>query len=221
LHSATLVPPDAHSEYHAAGHSVTHALVASKLVVHFRAALRRAVRLIHSDILGGVVHNNAVLDVLAYDSLQHTVLGRELCNNSKGAAGVDFEMRAVVGLVAASFVRVVDAAVLIAETRLAAFIAGATKDARLATCVRRNGGRAAVGFPDVHFIAANALLFDVSLWRVSMLDETDQYLHRQFSDRAEESDKGQRRKRLHLLHHLSKGSRSTVRHSSPYRRQRP
>jgi hypothetical protein len=124
--------------------------------------------LVHGDVDRGVLDDDTVLDVLADDGLEHTVLGRELGDDSEGLGGVDFEAGTVVELVVAVEVGVVAAAVLVADALGSALVStGAGKEALLATCVGGNLVRAAVGFPNVHLVTAHTLALDVTLAGVS------------------------------------------------------
>lgn len=161
LHEATLVPPDAHSKDHAAAQRITHTLHRSQL--HERiSALSGAVRVVHGDIFRLVLEDDPVLNVLALDRLEHAVLGWELGDYGKGLLGVDLEPGAIEVLHVVA-VRVIAAPVLVAKPGGTALGTLALEETGLAARVRCNLVGAAVGLPDIHFIAADAGAIDVAL----------------------------------------------------------
>lgn len=125
--------------------------------------MRTAECLVHGDVLGCVLNDNAVLNVLAYNSLEDAVLGRELSDDGEGLLGVNLEAWAVEVLGSTVAVWVVAATILVAETIESTFVTGAAEEAVFAAGVGSDLVGAAVGFPDVHFVAADALAFDVAL----------------------------------------------------------
>jgi hypothetical protein len=64
-------------------------------------------------------------------------------------------------------VRVVSASVLVAQSSLAAFVAGAAEDTVFTARVRCDLVGTSVGLPDIHLVAADALALDVSLIQIS------------------------------------------------------
>ena len=114
LHGAALIPPDRHREHHTTSERVAHTLVSAELGVRVRA-LGVAECLVHGDVLGCVLDDHAVLDVLAHDGLEDAILSRKLGDDGEGPCGVDLEAGAIEGLVPAVGVRVVAAAVLVAK----------------------------------------------------------------------------------------------------------
>jgi hypothetical protein len=164
LHEAALVPPDGESKNHTASERVTHALEAAERVELCGTALCVAEGLVHGDVDRGVLDDHSVLDVLAHNGLEHTILGRKLGDDGERLGGVDLEARAVVELVVAVEVWVVAAAVLVANTLGTALVSTrASEGALFATSVGCDLVGAAVGLPDVHLVAAHTVTSNVTL----------------------------------------------------------
>ena len=161
LHKTALVPPNTHRQDHTAAQRIAHALHGAQL--HERiGAVGSAGSIIKGNVFGLILEDNAILDVLALDGLEHTVLSRELGNHGEGLLGVNFEAKTV-EISCTVAVRIFAAAILVAETGSTAISALALEKTGLAACVRCDLSRAAVGFPDVHFVAADAGAINVSL----------------------------------------------------------
>lgn len=168
-HVAALVPPDGHAEDHAAGHGIAHAAEGAE--VHEAVGAGGGAELIGDVVVfgkaldgdDGVLDDPAVLDVEAANLLELAlVVGGELGDDGDGAGGVDGVAGAVV-LELVDAVRVVAAAVLVADAVKGALVAGALVEAGDVAGVGGEVGGAGVGFPDVELVAAGALALDVTL----------------------------------------------------------
>jgi hypothetical protein len=175
-HEPTLVPPDGERKNHTTAERTAHTLQSAERVELRSAALCVAVRLVHGDVDRGVLDNDAVLDVLAHDSLQHTVLGRELGDNGEGLGGVDLESSAVEGLVVAVEVGIVAAADLVAKSCRAALVAGASEETVLTARVGCDLVGAGVSLPDIHLVTADTLALNVALERRSVKTRNGDYI---------------------------------------------
>ena len=167
VHEASLVPPDAHSENHTPAHGASHTLHGAQ-AHEVAGTVRAAVRIIHGNRRGDVLDDLAVLHVLADDGLERAVGGGELRDDGEGLGGVDLAAGLVVRRV--GVVGVLSAAVLVADAGLGALVADAAVDTVLGAGVGSDLGGDLVGFPDVELVAADALLFDVTLVIVSIFE---------------------------------------------------
>ena len=165
LHEAALVPPDTHRQHHATAQRLAHTLHSAQFHEHL-SAISNTCLIVQGDVPGLVLEDDAVLDVLALDRLKRAVRSGELSDNSEGLSGVDLEAKTVEVLRTVS-VRVLAAAVLVAEPSSSALIALAREEAGLAAGVGCDLSGAAVGFPDVHLVAADARPINVALYSVS------------------------------------------------------
>ena len=169
VHVAAGIPPDAHGQHHTAGEGTAHANGTAESEHGLRAGrlAEFVVDVVDLGVVGhvdgGVLDDDAVLDVLAVDALELAALvGGELGHDGEGLLGVDgHAARVAVVLPLADAVVVVAATRLIADALALALGALALNEAGDVARVRDEGGGAGVGLPDVHLVAARSEVADI------------------------------------------------------------
>jgi hypothetical protein len=169
VHEATFIPPDRESENHTTSECISHTLEAAQSIELRSSTLRIAEWLVHRDIDGSVFDDHTVLHVFAHNGLEHTILCGKLGNDSEGLRCVDLKPDPVVVLVVAVQVWVVAATDLVTDPHCsrATLVTFTCEQALLSARMRCNLVRTAVGFPDIHLVAADTISGDISLVKIS------------------------------------------------------